>query len=72
LSLTGILPLRFSTRCTAGPLPDQAAPRVAHILEQALSEPETMSLLELQGLGKEVWAGTEAAEHVASERRAWD
>jgi plasmid stability protein len=48
------------------------AQEVTHILEQALSEPEPLSILELQGLGKEAWQGTDAAEHVDRERRAWD
>jgi plasmid stability protein len=48
------------------------AQEVTNILEQALSEPEPLSILELQGLGKEAWQGTGAAEHVDRERRAWD
>ncbi|HTG50646.1 MAG TPA: hypothetical protein VL915_09175 [Gemmatimonadales bacterium] len=48
------------------------AQEVTHILEEALAEPETLSILELQGLGKELWNGKDAAEHVESERRSWD
>jgi plasmid stability protein len=48
------------------------AQEVTHILEQALSEPEPLSILELQGLGKKAWQATAAAEHVDRERRAWD
>jgi len=48
------------------------AQQVTHMLEQALEEPEPLSLLELQGLGKDVWRGVDAAEHVEAERRSWD
>ncbi|MEM9173695.1 MAG: Arc family DNA-binding protein [Myxococcota bacterium] len=48
------------------------AQEVTHILTDVLEEPEPVSLLELQGLGKEIWAETDAAEHVAKERDSWD
>jgi len=48
------------------------AQEVTHILSAALEEPESLSILELQGLGKEVWAEVDAAEHVEAERRSWD
>lgn len=48
------------------------AQEVTHILEQALSAPEPLSILELQGLGKGVWQGIDAAEHVERERGSWD
>lgn len=48
------------------------AQEVTHILEQVLSEPEPLSILELQGLGKEAWRDVDAAEHVEGERGAWD
>jgi len=48
------------------------AQEVTHILSEVLEQPEPVSLLELQGLGKEIWAETDAAEHVATERRSWD
>jgi plasmid stability protein len=48
------------------------AQEVTHILSEALEEPEALSILDLQGLGKEVWAGVEAADHVDAERRSWD
>ena len=31
-----------------------------------------VSILELQGLGKELWADLGATEHVDKERRSWD
>jgi plasmid stability protein len=48
------------------------AQEVTHILSRALEEPERLSILDLQGLGKEVWSGVDAAEHVDRERRSWD
>lgn len=48
------------------------AQEVTRILEEALNEPEPLSILELQGLGKEVWTGRDAARYVAEERRSWD
>jgi plasmid stability protein len=45
---------------------------VTRILEQAVVEPEPLSLLELEGLGKDHWAGIDAADHVDAERRSWD
>jgi hypothetical protein len=32
----------------------------------------THSILELQGLGKELWKGIDAAKYVAAERESWD
>jgi plasmid stability protein len=48
------------------------AQEVVHILEQALSEAPPLSVLDLQGLGKEVWAGVKADDYLRTERRAWD
>lgn len=48
------------------------AQQVTHMLEAALREPERLSLLELQGLGKKLWDGIDAAAHVEEERRSWD
>lgn len=45
---------------------------VTHILAEALEQPEPVSILELQGLGKELWRDVDAAEHVDRERRSWD
>jgi plasmid stability protein len=47
------------------------AQEVTHILEQVLGGSEPLSILDLQGLGKSVWSGVDAAEHVDAERRAW-
>ncbi len=48
------------------------AQEVTHILEQAVAVPDALSILELQGLGKEYWKDIDASCHVASERESWD
>jgi plasmid stability protein len=48
------------------------AQEVIHLLTQALEEANTHSILELRGLGKELWKGVDAAAHVDAERRSWD
>jgi len=48
------------------------AQEVIQILSQALESPNPLSILELQGLGKEHWKGVDAAAHVERERSSWD
>lgn len=48
------------------------AQQVTEILVRALEEPEPLSLLDLQGLGKAHWRGLDAAVHVERERSSWD
>jgi len=48
------------------------AQEVTHLLSQALDARAPLSIMELEGLGKEVWQGIDAAAHVAREREAWD
>ena len=48
------------------------AQEVTQILADTLAERESSSILELRGLGKEHWRGTDPAAHVAQERHAWD
>lgn len=48
------------------------AQEVTIILEEALGAPAPLSLLEMRGLGKDLWRDTAAAAHVARERDAWD
>jgi plasmid stability protein len=48
------------------------AQEVIRILDDALSEPKSLSILELEGLGREVWRGVDAGAHVEAERRSWD
>ncbi|HEV7764194.1 MAG TPA: Arc family DNA-binding protein [Thermoanaerobaculia bacterium] len=48
---------------------------VVQLLDEAVTQPARVSLLELEGLGREVWekalAGKDAAEYIAEERDAW-
>ena len=48
------------------------AQEVTHIVERALDEEVPLSILEIEGLGEEIWRGRDAAEYVDAERRSWD
>lgn len=48
------------------------AQEVTVLLTRALESPESISILQLQGLGKELWKGTDAAAHVERERSSWE
>jgi len=48
------------------------AQEVIHLLSQAVEDADAQSILELRGLGKELWKGVDASAHVATERRSWD
>lgn len=48
------------------------AQEVIHILSEATERSEPLSILDLEGLGKELWEGIDAAEYVEAERRSWD
>lgn len=48
------------------------AQEVIHILSLATEDARPRSILELQGLGKEIWRNVDAGKHVKQERRAWD
>jgi len=48
------------------------AQEVTQILSDALETPKLLSILELQGLGKEHWQNVDAVHHVDRERSAWD
>lgn len=48
------------------------AQEVTHLLSAALDTPARLSILDLQGLGKEHWQGVDPIEHVARERASWD
>lgn len=47
------------------------AQEVTQILSEALDQPRPLSILELRGLGKDLWKDVDAAEHVARERSEW-
>lgn len=48
------------------------AQEVIHILSQVTDQATPLSVLDLQGLGREVWRGVNAAPYVDKERRGWD
>lgn len=48
------------------------AQEVTQILNDVLESSKPLSILELQGLGKEDWRDINAATHVERERAAWD
>ena len=48
------------------------AQQITHILKTALSSAESLSIVDLEGLGRELWTDKDVAEHVAAEREAWD
>lgn len=48
------------------------AQEVIHILSQAIEQPAQRSILELEGLGKEIWQGVDAGRYVDEERRSWE
>jgi plasmid stability protein len=48
------------------------AQEVTLILEEAVSRQEPLSILELRGLGKDLWRDVDAVAHVDAERRTWD
>lgn len=47
------------------------AREVTILLEQALEPATPLSILELRGLGKELWRGIDGTSHVEREREAW-
>lgn len=48
------------------------AEEALQILSSAAAPTGSRSILELRGLGKDCWAGIDAAAHVESERASWD
>jgi plasmid stability protein len=48
------------------------AQEVTGIIEEALREPEPLSIESLRGLGKDRWTKIDGAKHVDRERRSWD
>lgn len=48
------------------------AQEVTQLLSEAIAAPPALSILDLQGLGKEQWEGVDAGAHVANERSSWD
>lgn len=48
------------------------AQEVIQLLERAVEPPVPLSILELEGLGKECWAGVDPVSYVRAERDSWD
>jgi plasmid stability protein len=48
------------------------AQEVTQMLSDALDSPKALSILDLRGLGKDLWKGIDAAAHVDRERASWD
>ena len=48
------------------------AQEVIQLLSRATEEPEPLSIMELEGLGKDLWEGIDPAAYVEEERRSWD
>jgi len=48
------------------------AQEVIHLLDHVTQEQPTLSILDLQGLGKECWQGIDAAAYIDEERNSWD
>ncbi len=65
-------PLYESLKLRAESQHRSVAQEVTHILSEVLGRDEPLSILDLQGLGKELWAGTDATHHVSDERDSWD
>jgi plasmid stability protein len=47
------------------------AQEVTVLLTEALDSTAPLSILQLQGLGKELWRDIDAGAHVAQERASW-
>jgi plasmid stability protein len=48
------------------------AQEIIALLEEAVQERSSHSILEVAGLGADYWNATHATVHVDEERRAWD
>lgn len=48
------------------------AQQVVHLIETDLARAEPLSILELRGLGKELWQGIDPAAYIEAERSSWD
>jgi hypothetical protein len=48
------------------------AQQVIYLLDKTTEPPESLSILELRGLGKELWKGIDPVAHVKAERDSWD
>ncbi len=65
-------PLYAALKARADGQHRSVAQEVTHLLTEALRAQEPLSILDLQGLGRELWADVDAAQHVEDERASWD
>ncbi len=45
---------------------------VIHILGDAVEQAPPLSILDLKGLGKEIWSDLDPVSHVETERNSWE
>lgn len=48
------------------------AQEVVHLLTRATEQRPRHSILEMEGLGKDLWEKTDVARYLEEERRSWD
>ena len=48
------------------------AQEVTHLLSDVLETPRPLSILDLKGLGKELWRKVDTSKHIERERASWD
>lgn len=48
------------------------AQELIHILERTFKQSKPLSIMELEGLGKELWEGIDPAAYIREERDSWD
>ncbi len=65
-------PLHRKLRARAKRNHRSIAQEVTHILTEAVAGPARTSVLELRGLGRELWTDVDGARHVEEERGSWD
>jgi hypothetical protein len=46
--------------------------QVIHLVSKTVGRPKSHSILELRGLGKEIWEGIDPADYIREERDSWD
>ena len=45
---------------------------VTRILAAAVQEPEELNIMDLRGLGADIWKGIDPARYIEEERNSWD
>jgi plasmid stability protein len=65
-------PLYKKLRARAKKQHRSIAQEVIHLLSESFEAQESLSILELRGLGKDCWTAVDASRHVEKERKSWD